>query len=78
MPLRWPLCHQADEAHLRVCVHIGCLEAALPYLFTWSLPLTIIDKYDDMILLYPAERARKLEGEQERGRESEGKRVRRK
>lgn len=29
MPLRWPLCHQADEAHLRVCVHIGCMAAAL-------------------------------------------------
>ena len=48
--------------------HTGCL-------FTWSLPLIIINKFDEVILLYPAKRARKQENKMERGRQSERKRV---
>ena len=28
------------------------LGSCLPYLFAWSLPLIIINKYDDMVFLY--------------------------
>lgn len=30
------------------------LGSCLPYLFAWSLPLIIINKYDDMVFLYPS------------------------
>ena len=40
-----------------------------PNLFTWSLPLIIINKYDDLIFIKPIERARKEEGLREGGME---------
>ena len=30
------------------------LSSCLPYLFAWSLPLIIINKYDDTVFLYPS------------------------
>lgn len=46
----------------RCCCSVA--PACLPDLFTWSLPMIIINKYDD-ILLCPAERARRPVGEKE-------------
>ena len=48
--------------HCRAAAWLLQRSSCLTYLFTWSLTLIIIDEYDDMILLYPVERMRKLEG----------------
>ena len=45
---RWLHCWAAAAAHSCVCPHRLCCSCLL-YLFTWSLILIIINKYDDVI-----------------------------